>query len=164
MSEFAPLYSKKERLVHLLKIASWGVPLVVISNWYLIPNMTRYIQVAHCDQILGFNGLTATFYLLFSIIPALFGMTLLAIEGPRALKVFKVGQSPLPGEKVLRKTRYQYGWKAKVKPTIMMFVVGVFFCIAVFGHFVIQDLMADFDKSSLELCEYQYGVDVRGTN
>jgi hypothetical protein len=69
------------------------------------------------------------FYFVFVVLPIGSALTIFAIEGRRCIKVIQVGQNPLPNEKVLRKTKYRYGARAKIQPyavfLILLFMVGL---------------------------------------
>ncbi len=53
--------------------------------------------------------------------------------GPRSLRIIRAGQDPLPGEKVLRKTRYRYGKMAWLTPIFMFVFVVIFIGMAIWG-------------------------------
>ncbi len=78
--------------------------------------------------------------------PLLFSFLLALAEGKRAIKVIKLGQNPLPNEKVFQKTKYKYGIKAKIQPIVMLsFIVFIFlfsFWGAIQAHEFTQDIKA----------------------
>lgn len=120
MSEYAPEYTKKEIIEKVIKMSIWFIPLMLVTHFWFFDWFGKYVENAHCHQYGPITGVHLVFYWLFVGIP-LFSFAVLALcEGNRSLKILKVGQNPLPNEKVYKKTKYKYGWKAKVHPVIIL--------------------------------------------
>lgn len=68
------------------------------------------------------------FYGLFTGLPAILVLTIFLFEGRRHLRILKLGQSPLPNEKVLNPTKYKYGVRAKIQSYLFFILL-----IAVIG-------------------------------
>ncbi|KZY39575.1 hypothetical protein A3754_12465 [Alcanivorax sp. HI0083] len=127
MAEWAPQYSKGERIVRLLCHAGWAAPLFLLTEFFFFPWFERYMETAHCHHYGSLNGLELVIYSLFIGLPLGLALVVLAIEGRHSLQILRLGQSPLPGEKVFRPTRYVYGNRARIKPVIF-FLLVVFLC------------------------------------
>lgn len=138
MSEFAPEYTKRERVALLLKHGSWILPLVVFTQFFLIPWIADYALLAQCYSYGNFTRADIILYGCFVVLPLLFALTLWLIEGQRSLNIIRLGQSPLPGEKVFRRTRYTFGWRAKIKAYLLLAVVIFLLLLAVKGIFSVK--------------------------
>ena len=65
MSEFAPEYTKKERVMMLLKHSVWAIPLFVSAKLWFLPWLERYAEKSHCYDYEFMTGTEALFYGLF---------------------------------------------------------------------------------------------------
>lgn len=57
MAEWAPQYSKAERIRLLLFHAAWAVPLFLLTEFFFFPWFERYVETAHCHNYGSLNGL-----------------------------------------------------------------------------------------------------------
>ena len=73
---------------------------------------------------------------------------LLLILGPRSLRIVRAGQDPLPGEKVLRKTKYRYGSAAMLIPAMTLFLVLVCIGFSIWGSFQVDALASNIPPCS----------------
>ncbi len=135
MADWAPQYSKAERIRLLLFHAAWAVPLFLLTEFFFFPWFERYVETAHCHHYGSLNGLELVVYSLFIGLPLGLALIVLAIEGRHSVRVLRLGQSPLPDEKVFRPARYVFGHRARIKPLIF-FLLVVFLCgLSVQGFF-----------------------------
>ena len=135
MAEFAPLYSTRERILILAKILAVAVPVYLAGYFGLFPWLESYAPIANCDYIGEYTGMQLLAYGVLCGIPLSMALLVWLIEGSRSIRVWKLGQSPLPGEKVLRKTRYRHGAAARLRPAIVFAVVLLLVGAAVRGGF-----------------------------
>ena len=126
MNEFAPEYTKRERIILMLKHAAWVIPLFAITKYIFFPWFDVYAENAHCYKYGNITGTEIVLYGLFVGLPALSAVLLLLFEGANCIKILHYGQSPVPGEKVFKPTKYVYGFRAKLKP-LFLFIAMVFF-------------------------------------
>lgn len=140
MGEFAPLYSTRERIAIVAKILAVAAPVYVAGFYWIFPWLRRYAQTASCDRFGAFNGLELLLYGLFVGMPLSMAVLVWLIEGRRSLRVWRLGQSPLPGEKVLRKTRYRFGTAARIRPLATFVIVALLAGIAIRGGIEARDL------------------------
>lgn len=130
--EYAPMYSKSERKIILIKGFSFLVPAYVFMEYWFFPKMTEYASEANCHIYGAFTGVHVVFYGTFVGIPLLsfFMLSPLLIN---TIKVLKVGQYPLPGEKVMQLTKYRYGILARLQASLGAILVCSFLVIAIWG-------------------------------
>lgn len=130
---FAPQYSQRERLMIVLKHSLWFVPLFIITKFWFFDWLKAMLDdPSRCDHLyVDMTKVDAFFYSLFVGLPILMAIVIFLTEGRRAIKIIRLGQSPLPGEKVFKATPYRYGAKAKLRPFILLaLIIGlvVFAC------------------------------------
>lgn len=147
MSEYAPEYTTKERVAFLVKHLAWAIPLFAATKLWFLPWFESYAKNAHCYEYGYFTGTHVVFYFVFVVIPIGSAIAVFAAEGSRSVKVIRLGQSPLPGEKVFKRTKYKYGAKAKIKPYICLAVVIYFAFLGVRGVFWENEIIYDPSRS-----------------
>ena len=133
--DFAPEYSKKEKLYLLAKYLVPAGFFIVFMEYYLLPKFEFYVENIGCYDYNWFTGYELVFYGLFSGFPLVLAVVLFYIEGFRSLKVIELNQNPLPNEKVWKPTKYSYGFRAKIKPLAFLFTLFVLFILGVFGAY-----------------------------
>lgn len=140
MSQYAPEYTKRERIIVVLKMLAWAILIYLIAQFWLFDWLAEYSKNANCNTYGSINGVHLLFYGLFVFMPLSFGIVVFLFEGVRGIKVIKLGQNPLPNEKVLRPTKYKYGAAAKVQPfvifTLILFLIG----LSIWGGFQAYEL------------------------
>ena len=140
MNDYAPLYSKGERIRLALILVAVFAPLILLAHFWLIPLITYYAKYANCFYYDDINGVELLFYAVFVAMPLAFALIVLLIMGPRSLRIIRAGQDPLPKEKVLRKTKYRYGPAAMWFPALTLVVVTAFIGISIWGSFQVGKL------------------------
>lgn len=140
MSEYAPLYSRKERVRIALSLLAIITPLLLISHFWLIPAISAYAELANCYSYGDINGVHLLLYGVFVYLPLSFAIILLLLTGRRCMRVIRAGQDPLPGEKVSRPTKYRYGKAAMIMPALILFLVVVSLGFAIWGGFQVEKL------------------------
>lgn len=155
MSEFAPEYSKKEKLLILLKHAVWVVPLFVATQYLFFPRFVEFADRSHCYQYVGIYGTEIMFYGLIVGLPLIFSLLILLFEGARSVTIIRLGQSPLPNEKVFKPTQYSYGSRARIKPIFVLLIVVFLIGFSVRGWFSVQQLINNLDLTNLPECSQE---------
>lgn len=135
MSDFAPLYTTRERVVIVLKILAVAAPVYIAGYYWIFPWLRGYAESAHCDRFGAFSGLELLLYGVFVGMPLAIALMLWLIEGKNSLRAWRLGQSPLPGEKVLRKTRYRFGAAARIRPLVTAVIIAILLGVAIRGGF-----------------------------
>jgi hypothetical protein len=118
----------------------WFFAAYLILEFWFFDWLSGYVEKDNCLEYSSIKGTHLLFYGLFVIVPLASAFVLFLVEGRRSIRVIKLGQNPLPGEKVLRPTKYKYGNQAKVQPfaffAAILFLVGV----SVWGGFQAYEL------------------------
>lgn len=140
--EFAPEYSVRERVKLLFKYALIVLPLFIVTKWWFFPWFNEYMEAAHCHEYGELTGVHLVFYGLFAGMPLILFLFLFFTEGIRNIRVFKLGQHPLPDEKVLRPTKYTFGRAAKIKTLPVFFVLVAIFGFSIYGISVANNIIS----------------------
>ena len=135
MNDFAPLYTTRERVQLVLKILAVATPVYLLSQFWLFPWLQNYASFANCHTYGDINGVHLLMYGIFVFSPLSLALLIWLLEGKRCLRILRVGQNPLPGEKVLRKTRYRYGRAAMFHPIMLFSIIAVLIGFSVWGSF-----------------------------
>ncbi|MED5239767.1 MAG: hypothetical protein VX379_09355 [Pseudomonadota bacterium] len=141
MEQWAPQYSRRERLTLLALHGAWAVPLLLVSQWLFFPWLETFVATAPCRQVGPFSAMGVLLYGIFVGLPGSFVLVVLAIEGRHSLRVWQLAQHPLPGEKVLKPTRYVYGRRARLRPLMFLLVMLAVTGLAVQGLFWAGDFL-----------------------
>ncbi len=152
MPEFAPEYTKKEKLIILFKHLTWAAPLIVATQYLFFPWLTEFADQSHCYQYAGFSGTELMFYGLFVGLPLTFALVVLLLEGARSVTVIRLGQSPLPNEKVFKPNHYSYGIRARIKPIFVLLIIVFLIGLSIKGLFSVQQLVSELDLEKLPEC------------
>lgn len=153
MNEFASEYSKKERVILLLKHMAWAIPLFAITKYHFLPWFEVYAENAHCYRYGNITGTDLVFYGLFVGLPLLFATALFFLEGTNSIKIIRLGQSPLPGKKVFRPTKYTYGFRAKLKPFFLIISMVFFVGLAIKGVYSASQTINMVNPKELPKCK-----------
>ena len=145
MSEFAPEYTRKERLRIVAVHSAWVIPFFLVVEYWFFPWLTDYSDRAHCYDYGSFTGSELLLHTVFVGLPIVTGLLVLAIEGKRSLQILRIGQSPLPGEKVFRSTKYTYGLRAKVRPFIVICMVVSLLILSLMGVSSVREISISSD-------------------
>lgn len=149
---YAPEYTTKERRIILLKTLGWIVPLAATLNFWFFPWLNQYSVNAHCHHYGNFTGLHIIFYGIFIGLPLLITSVMIVKDGKRSIKIIKLGQSPLPGEKVLYPTKYIYGTQAKIKAYLYLALILFGLGSSVAGYFWVQPFITKISSVDTSKC------------
>ncbi|MES2820043.1 MAG: hypothetical protein V4812_13765 [Pseudomonadota bacterium] len=141
MQHYAPLYNTRERVRLSLITLAWVVPLIAAGQLLFLPWLRGYAALAHCQDYGVFTGVQALFYGVCVGLPLLFAVTLLAVMGRRSLRIIRLGQCPLPHEKVLRPTPYRYGFRARLMGYIPLALIAAMLALSVHGCSVANQII-----------------------
>ena len=135
MDQWAPQYTRRERLRLLAFHGAWALPLLLITQFGFFPWFETFVETAPCRQVGPLSALSVLIYGIFVGLPGSFVLVILAIEGRHSLRVWQLAQHPLPDEKVLKPTRYVYGRRARLRPLVFLLVVLAVTGLAIQGLF-----------------------------
>jgi hypothetical protein len=152
MSEFAPEYTTREKVISLLMHAGWAIPVVLLMHFYLLPWLEVALAKPPCLVTERFTNMALLLYGMLSLFPLLIALLLCFTEGKRSLQVLELGQSPLPNEKVYKPTRYVYGNKAKLRSLFVFLVIFGLGVLSAYGAYVVNDITAKIPLTDLTAC------------
>jgi len=155
---YAPEYTKKERIIFVIKNMAWAILLFVFAEFWFFDWLSEYSKNANCYNYGDINGVHLVFYGLFVFMPLLFVVIIFFTVGQRSIKVFKMGQSPLPNERVFRPTKYKYGIAAKIQPIGLFSVILLLIGLSVWGGFQAHDLTKDIKPCTVNKSLNQIGA------
>ena len=153
MSNLAPEYTKRERIVLVVKHLAWVAPLFAVSKLWFFPWLESYAAKAHCYKYGLFTGVHVVFYGVFVGLPLLSAIIVFILEGRRSIRVIQLGQNPLPNEKVFKTTKYSYGLKAKVKPIILLGILLFLIGLSMRGVFWANDIIDASRQKIMQPCD-----------
>ena len=153
MNEFAPEYSKKERVALLFKHMAWAIPLFVVTKYVFFPWFDVYAENAHCYSYGNITGTEAVLYGLCVGLPLLSAILLFLVEGLHCIKIIRLGQNPLPGEKVFKPTKYTYGFRAKLKPLFVFLAIAFFVGFSIKGLYSTSQAINMVNTKELPACK-----------
>lgn len=133
--EFAPVYTKRERIRLLVIHTTIGLSLVAVAELVFFPWLGEFTKTANCQSYLGINGGLLLVYGAFVGIPLLFAMTMAAIFGTRGIKILRQGQTPPRGEKVFCPTPIQKAAKARASGVIQLVIVALSFVVVIYSAY-----------------------------
>ena len=111
----------------------WFVVLSAATELWLFDWLIKYSDNANCYYYGNITGVHLIMYGLFVGIPLSLAIILAACTARSSIGIIKLGQYPLPGEKVLRKTKYIYGRKAKMIPVVIFLIIGLLLIFSLWG-------------------------------
>lgn len=145
--EFAPEYSRAERVRFVVRWSAIGGLLVLACRLWFFPWLHQFSASAHCRSIFGVSGTVVLLYGAFVGIP-LFACALVGVlVGWRGYKVVRQGRIPPAGEKVFRPTRVVRGAKAKLLGFLQLSTAALPFLLAVWGSFQAHSLAAQAERA-----------------
>jgi len=153
MNEYAPEYSKREKVVLFVKYCGLMTAVLLFTLFSIAPSVSNFMAVSHCFNYAGFSGVQILFYGLFVAAPLTLLLIIGVIEGPRNVRIMRLGQSPLPTEKVLRPTKYVYGRKAKIRPVLLLLALVLILVFSIQGVYWANELIAMMSTMELSQCD-----------
>lgn len=141
--EFAPEYTKRERIRILVIYTTIGLILVAVGELSFFAWLGEFSKTANCHSYFGINGERLLVFGVFVGIPLLFATTIAAIFGTRGVRILRQGRTPPKGEKVFRPTPIQRGPKARTAGVIQLLIVLFAFAVVIYSAFQAQAFTSD---------------------
>lgn len=140
--EYAPQYDSAARR----RIVALGV-LAILAIWvanrlWIRPWLDGWAQQGHCQRVLGMNGESVLFAVIFVGLPVAGGLMAAATFGRVGVRALRSGQMPPPGMKVMRRTRVERGARARRQAVAFLVLPAAFALIAAWGGFQARRLAA----------------------
>lgn len=144
--EYAPQYSKAERLRRLFIALAITLPIFAFLQFIFFPWLRDFSANAACRSLWGMSGHHIVFYGTFVGIPLLIfigaGISLL----PDILRIMASGQYPPPGRKTYHPTRIRRGSRAILiawlYTALLLFALGLSLLGVHHAHTILQNLHA----------------------
>jgi hypothetical protein len=133
MNNLAPEYTNREKITLIIKYLSIGLPIITFFKYWFFPKMDVFSAAAHCYDFGPLSGVQLLFYGVLVGLPLSIFVVLLVLDGKRCLLIFKHKQAPPPGYKVFKPTKYKYGNKALLQPTVLVIIYGGLLLLSVHG-------------------------------
>ena len=133
--EFAPEYSKAERVRFLVLAFAAGALLVAVCQLWFFPWLRDFSAAAQCRSIFGINGTVLLFYGVFVGLPLHAALLIAATAGRRGYRILREGRTPPSGEKVFRPTPIIRGAKARLSGYMQIFCAAPLLALAIWGGF-----------------------------
>lgn len=143
MPQYAPEYSREERIQFIIKELIWAAPLYLLCQFWFFDWLAEYSEHAHCYFYGPITGVHLVMYGLFCLMPFSFGVMFFQMLGKDALETINVGQHPLPNKKVFSKTQYVYGARAKLKGYAVVLCIACFFLFSIWGITAAKKITSD---------------------
>ena len=140
--EFAPEYTKTERIRFVLVAFAVGAAVTLASRLWFFPWLREFAASAPCRSVSGVTGTTALFYGLLVGLPLFLAVLVGAFVGRRGYRVLREGCLPPSGEKVFRPTPIRRGTKAKLPGYVQLFSFTPLLALALWGAFQARQLVA----------------------
>jgi len=151
--EFAPLYSRNERLTKALPTLAIAALLYWLYHSYFHQWLTWYLETMHCHQFFSLTGIEALWLAIFVGIPMLCAITIAIALLPTGYNTLKDKQYPPIGAKVFQKTKIVKGNKARIKGWMHLLLPLIFVAIACWGYLQVGQMPTDADgKLDPSLC------------
>ena len=138
--EFAPEYSSLQKRRRVLLLLLLGGVMAASIQFIVNPALQAWVTRAPCSEVFGFPGINVLWWFVFVGIAALSGFLVMLFAWPIAFRVMRSGQYPPPGMRVYGPTRIQHGRRAATRAVVMFLAPLLFFTIAVWGSFRVNDL------------------------
>lgn len=141
MNEYAPEFSRKEKIAQFCKGAVIGFIVAFGYKYIIFPLVIELLNNGHCYQYGYFTGTHLGLYFIFVAQPIGSAILLFVFKWAWCVKVIRLSQNPLPGDKVGGKTKYKYGLRAKIGPYLYIISMVFLVCISIQGVFWANSLI-----------------------
>lgn len=147
MKEYAPQYSKKEKII---RVAIAGVFCVLVGVLFKLegePLLQAVVEAPECYQMFGMSGLELLVHILFFWMPLSVFLLSAVLMLPLGVRGLIEGQFPPKGVKVFRPTVIQRGKLGMFKSLIHLLLPLLCFGFVVWGNSQIEPMMEMFHSN-----------------
>jgi hypothetical protein len=138
--EYAPEYSREERIRHALLGLGIGLFVIFACNFLLFPRLLMLVNRTECQSVFGVSGVAVVMSVMFVGLPLAVAASLGAFVIPRAVAAIRARQYPAPGRKVSGKVEIRRGRRAVLLACFDIAYIGLFVAIAAWGSFQAADI------------------------
>ncbi|MGI9947721.1 MULTISPECIES: hypothetical protein [Vibrio] len=142
MKEYAPQYSKKEKII---RVAIAGVFCFLAGVLFKLkgePLLQAVAEAPECYEMFGMSGLELLVHILFFWMPLSVFLLTAVFLLPLGMRGLIEGQFPPKGVKVFRPTVIQRGMLGAFKSGVHLLLPVLCFGLAVWGSFQIEPMVA----------------------
>ncbi|ENP8339739.1 hypothetical protein ACEI10_000967 [Vibrio harveyi] len=150
MKEYAPQYSKQEKII---RVAIAGVFCVLVGVLFKLegePLLQAVAQAPECYEVFGMQGLELLVHILFFWMPLSVFLLAAVLMLPLGVRGLIEGQFPPKGVKVFRPTVIQRGKLGTFKSLIHLLLPLLCFGFVVWGNGQIEPMMEIFQPKQGE--------------
>ncbi|EKO3816893.1 hypothetical protein NTH32_003689 [Vibrio harveyi] len=150
MKEYAPQYSKKEKII---RVTIAGVFCVLVGMLFKLkgePLLQAVAKAPECYEVFGMSGLELLVHILFFWVPLSVFLLTAVLMLPLGVRGLIEGQFPPKGVKVFRPTAIQRGKLGTFKSLIHLLLPLLCFGFVVWGNGQIEPMMEIFQPKQGE--------------
>lgn len=151
MKEYAPQYSKKEKII---RVAIAGVFCVLVGVLFKLegePLLQAVVEAPECYQMFGMSGLELLVHMLFFWMPLSVFLLSAVLMLPLGVRGVIEGQFPPKGVKVFRPTAIQRGKLGTLKSLIHLLFPLLCFGFVMWGNVQIEPMMEMFNGEDVNV-------------
>ncbi|MFZ3437017.1 hypothetical protein L2D37_04730 [Vibrio harveyi] len=150
MKEYAPQYSKKEKVIRVVIAGVFGLLAGVLFKFKGEPLLQAVAEAPECYQMFGMQGLELLVHILFFWMPLSVFLLSAVLMLPLGVRGLIEGQFPPKGVKVFRPTAIQRGKLGTFKSLIHLLFPLLCFGFVVWGNGQIEPMMEIFQPKQGE--------------
>ncbi|MHA2766344.1 hypothetical protein [Vibrio harveyi] len=150
MKEYAPQYSKKEKIIRVAIAGVFGLLVGVLFKLEGEPLLQAVAEAPECYEVFGMQGLELLVHILFFWMPLSVFLLSVVLMLPLGVRGLIEGQFPPKGVKVFRPTAIQRGKLGTFKSLIHLLLPLLCFGFVVWGNGQIEPMMEIFQPKQGE--------------
>ncbi|CAH1201492.1 conserved membrane hypothetical protein [Vibrio harveyi] len=150
MKEYAPQYSKKEKIIRVVIACVFGLLAGVLFKLKGEPLLQALAEAPECYEVFGMQGLELLVHILFFWMPLSVFLLSAVLMLPLGVRGLIEGQFPPKGVKVFRPTAIQRGKLGTFKSLIHLLLPLLCFGFVVWGNGQIEPMMEIFQPKQGE--------------
>jgi hypothetical protein len=159
-TEYAPLYSRTERMRFVILGVASGVALICIGKYWLSHWFAQFVATAPCSSIFGMSAVVILWYGLFVALPLLAAILVGFALGMPGYRILRDGQAPPLNQKVFHPTRLRRGAVAQRIGYLQLLAFVPLLVIALWGSFQAASLVKQ-QTHQLSKCAANYSFKPR---
>ncbi|AMF99005.1 MULTISPECIES: hypothetical protein [Vibrio harveyi group] len=150
MKEYAPQYSKQEKIIRVATTGAFCVLVGVLFKLEGEPLLQAVAKAPECYEVFGMSGLELLVHILFFWVPLSVFLLTAVFMLPLGVRGLIEGQFPPKGVKVFRPTAIQRGKLGTFKSLIHLLLPLLCFGFVVWGNGQIEPMMEIFQPKQGE--------------
>ncbi|HDM8132406.1 TPA: hypothetical protein P0E15_001944 [Vibrio harveyi] len=147
MKEYAPQYSKKEKIIRVAIAGVFGLLVGVLFKLEGEPLLQAVAEAPECYEVFGMQGLELLVHILFFWMPLSVFLLSAVLMLPLGVRGLIEGQFPPKGVKVFRPTAIQRGKLGTLKSLVHLLFPLLCFGFVVWGNGQIEPMVEMFQSN-----------------